>query len=86
MGLRSGEYGGRNNTSQSDCAASNRSFDFLWLVGLVPKKKSLLLAQKSLNYRRIDKVMKSFFDIEVAPITISKLHDIKRLDNLYNYL
>ena len=44
----------------------------LWLVELVPKKKSLLLAQKALNYRRIDKVMKAFFDIEVAPVTICK--------------
>jgi hypothetical protein len=58
----------------------------LWLIGLVPEKKSLLLAQKALNYRRIDKVMKAFFDIEVAPITISKRHYIKKLDNLYNYL
>jgi len=58
----------------------------LWLVRLVPEKKSLLLAQKALNYRRIDKVMKAFFDIEVAPITISKRHGIKKLDNLYNYL
>jgi len=58
----------------------------LWLIGLVPEKKSLLLAQKALNYRRIDKVMKAFFDIEVAPITISKRHDIKKLDNIYNYL
>jgi len=58
----------------------------IWLVGLVPEKKSLLLAQKALNYRRIDKVMKAFFDIEVAPITISKRHNIKKLDNLYNYL
>ena len=58
----------------------------LWLIGLVPEKKSLLLAQKALNYRRIDKVMKAFFDIEVAPVTISKRHDIKKLDNLYNYL
>jgi hypothetical protein len=58
----------------------------LWLIGLVPEKKSLLLAQKALNYRRIDKVMEAFFNIEVAPITISKRHDIKKLDNLYNYL
>jgi len=58
----------------------------LWLIGLAPEKKSLLLAQKALNYRRIDKVMKAFFDIELAPITISKRHDIKKLDNLYNYL
>ena len=58
----------------------------LWLVGLVHEKKSLLLAQKALNCRRIDKVMKAFFDIEVSPITISKRHRIKKLDNLYNYL
>ena len=58
----------------------------LQLVELIPEKKSLLLAQKALNYRRIDKVMKAFFDIEVAPITISKRHDIKKLDNIYNYL
>ena len=58
----------------------------LWLVGLIPEKKSLLSAQKALNERRIDKVMKAFFDIEVAPITISKRHDVKKLDNLYSYL
>ena len=58
----------------------------LWLVGLVPEKKSLLLAQKALNCRRIDKVMKAFFDIQVSPINISKRHDIKKLDNLYKYL
>jgi len=55
-------------------------------VGLIPEKKSLLLAQKALNCRRIDKVMKAFFDIEVAPVTISKRHGIKKLHNLYNYL
>jgi len=58
----------------------------LRLVELIPDKKSLLLAQKALNYRRIDKVMKAFFDIEVAPITISKRHDIKKLDNLYEHM
>ena len=58
----------------------------LRLLDLMPEKKSLLLAQKALNYRRIDKVMKAFFDIEVAPVTISKRHDIKKLDNLYEYM
>jgi hypothetical protein len=32
----------------------------LRLVELIPDKKSLLLAQKALNYRRIDKVMNAF--------------------------
>jgi len=58
----------------------------LRLVGFIPEKKSLLLAQKALNYRRTNKVMETFFNIEVAPITISKRHGIKKLDNLYNYL
>jgi len=30
--------------------------------------------------------MKAFFDIEVSPVTISKRHGIKKLDNIYNYL
>ena len=48
----------------------------LRLVALAPEKKSLLLAQKALNYRRIDDVMEGFADIEVSPITISKRHDV----------
>jgi hypothetical protein len=58
----------------------------LWLVELLPDKKSLLLAQKALNYRRIDEVMAEFRSIEVSPVTISKRHDIKKLDNLYKYM
>ncbi|MBB5336440.1 hypothetical protein [Pectinatus brassicae] len=58
----------------------------LRLVALVPEKKSLLLAQKALNYRRIDDVMESFAKINVSPITISKRHDVKHLKSLYSYL
>ncbi len=58
----------------------------LRLVALVPEKKSLLLAQKSLNYRRIDDVMEAFAKINVSPITISKRHDVKHLKCLYAYL
>lgn len=58
----------------------------LRLVALVPEKKSLLLAQKALNYRRIDDVMETFAKINVSPITISKRHNIKNLKNLYSYL
>ena len=58
----------------------------LRLVELIPDKKSLLLAQKALNYRRIDKVMETFFKIAVSPITISKRHDVKKLENLYEYM
>jgi len=58
----------------------------LRLLDLVPEKKSLLLAQKALKYRRVDEVMDTFSRIEVAPITISKRHDIKKLDNLYKFM
>lgn len=58
----------------------------LRLVALVPEKKSLLLAQKTLNYRRIDDVMESFAKINVSPITISKRYDVKHLKCLYFYL
>ena len=58
----------------------------LRLVTLIPEKKSLLLAQKTLNYRRIDDVMEAFTNIELSPVTISKRHDIKKLDNLYKYM
>ena len=58
----------------------------LRLVELIPEKKSLLLAQKALNYRRIDKIMMEFFDIKVSPVTISKRQNIKKLDNLYEYM
>jgi len=56
------------------------------LITLVPEKKSLLLAQKALNYRRLDKVMEEFRDIELSPVTISKRHDINKLDNLYKFM
>jgi len=58
----------------------------LRLVALAPEKKSLLLAQKTLNCRRIDDVMKAFGYIEVSPITLSKRHDVKYLKNLYAFL
>jgi len=58
----------------------------LRLVALVPEKKSLLLAQKALNYRKVDDVMGAFAKINVSPITISKRHDVKYLKSLYAYL
>ena len=57
----------------------------LELLELIPKKKSLLLAQKALNYRKIDRVMDMFWNIGLSPITISKRHDVKKLKSLYLY-
>lgn len=58
----------------------------LQLIELIPKKKSLYLAQKEMNDRNIDKIMAMFAEINVSPVTISKRHDIKFLKNLYSYL
>lgn len=58
----------------------------LRLVALIPEKKSLYLAQKAMNYRNMEKVMKSFAKINLSPVTISKRQDVKHLENLYSYL
>lgn len=56
------------------------------LIELVPKKKSLYLAQKEMNDRNSDKIMATFAEINVSPVTISKRHNINFLKNLYSYL
>lgn len=58
----------------------------LWLLVLIPEKKSLYLAQKAMEYRNMEKVVESFAKINVSPITISKRHNIKYLKNLYAYI
>lgn len=58
----------------------------LRLVALIPEKKSISLAQKELNYRRIDDIMNMFAAIDLSPVTLSKRHDVKWLKNLYAYL
>lgn len=57
----------------------------LRLLALLPEKKSLYLAQKTLNCRDMDKVMESFTKIYLSPVTLSKRHEVKHLDNLYSY-
>lgn len=58
----------------------------LRLVALIPEKKSLYLAQKAMNCRNIEKVMKEFAKINVSPVTISKRQNIKVLKNIYEWL
>ncbi len=58
----------------------------LRLVTLIPEKKSLYQAQKAMNYRNMEKMMKSFAKINLSPVTISKRQDVKYLENLYSYL
>ena len=58
----------------------------LQLVALIPEKKSLYLAQKSMNCRNMEKVMKTFAKINLSSVTISKRQDTKYLKNMYEYL
>lgn len=58
----------------------------LRLVELIPEKKSLYLAEKSMNCRNMEKVMEAFAKINLSPVTISKRKDIKWLKNIYEYL
>lgn len=58
----------------------------LRLTALVPEKKSLLLAQKAMNCRNVEKVMEAFAKINVSPVTISKRQNVKWLKNIYEYL
>lgn len=58
----------------------------LRLIELIPKKKSLYLAQKEMNDRHVDKIMEMFAEINVSPVAISKRQKISSLENLYSYL
>lgn len=58
----------------------------LRLVALIPEKKSLYLAQKAMDCRNMEKVMKAFAKINLSPVTISKRQDVKWLMSVYEYL
>ena len=58
----------------------------LRLVTLIPEKKSLYLAQKAMDCRNMDRVMKAFVKINVSPVTISKRQDVRQLKNIYEYI
>jgi hypothetical protein len=71
---------------RKDVTDVNMKRRMLRLVELIPEKKSLLLAQRALRYRRVDVVMENMGAIKLSPVTISKRSDIKHLKNLYSYL
>ncbi len=58
----------------------------LRLVALIPEKKSLYLALKAMKCRDIERVMKAFARVNVAPVTISKRQEEKYLKNIYEDL
>ena len=57
----------------------------LRLLTLIPEKKSLHLARKAMNCRDTEKVMMAFTKINLSPVTISKRHEVKHLENVYSY-
>lgn len=57
----------------------------LLLIELIPKKKSLLLAQKELDVRDMDKIMERFAEINLSPVTIGKRVGVRELKGLYGY-
>lgn len=57
----------------------------LRLLALIPDKKSMHLAQKAMNCRDVEKVMEAFTKINLSPVTISKRHEVKRLENIYSF-
>lgn len=70
---------------RSEVKDSTMRKKMLRLLALIPEKKSLHLAQKAMNCRNVDKVMEAFTKISLSPVTISKRHGVKHLDNLYSY-
>lgn len=70
---------------RSEVQDSTMRRKMLRLLALIPDKKSLRLAQKAMNVRDIDKVMDAFTKINLSPVTISKRHEVKHLENLYSY-
>ena len=57
----------------------------LRLLDLIPEKKSLLQAQKTMQCRRMDEVMDAFAKIGLSPVTISKRDAVQCNKNLYQY-
>lgn len=70
---------------RSEVKDSTMRRKMLRLLALIPDKKSLHLAQKEMNCRDVEKVMEAFTKIHLSPVTISKRHDVKHLDNIYFY-
>ena len=70
---------------RSEVKDSTMRRKMLRLLTLIPEKRSLHLAQKAANCRDIDKVMEAFARIDLSPVTISKRHEAKHLENLYSF-
>ena len=56
------------------------------LLTMIPEKKSLHLAQKSMAYRHPERLLVEFAKIGLSPVTLSKRQNVKKLKNLYAYM
>lgn len=70
---------------RSEITDSTMRRKMLRLLALIPEKKSLHLAQKAMNCRDVENVMDAFTKINLSPVTISKRHDVKHLENIYSH-
>lgn len=68
----------------NEIQSSNLRRRMVRLLELIPEKKSLFLAQKTMNCRNMEKVMEAFVKINLSPVTISKRQDVKYLKNIYS--
>ena len=73
----------RVRTQVSDLRMRRR---MLYLIDLIPEKRSLWLAQKALQYRKVDEVMDAFARIGLSPVTISKRERGQCFRSLYHFL
>lgn len=83
-----GDYEKKDKTVESvyrDIGDDRLRRRMLRLVALIPEKKSLYLAQKAMECRNMEKIMRAFAKINVSPVTISRRQDVRQLRNIYEY-
>ena len=58
----------------------------LQLLTLIPKKKSLMLAQQAMSYRHPKELLLEFAKLNLSPISIAKRQEVNYLPILYEYI
>ena len=74
---------GAENIIIEQVTAKKHREKMLKLLNLIPKKKSLYLAQKEMKDRGVEKVMAQFAEINLSPVVISKRGGVRFLKSLY---
>jgi hypothetical protein len=73
-------------TVEASDIKKNQKERMIKLIELIPKRKSMLLAQKDLKIRDFDKLLLLFAKLDVSPVTIPKSVKYKYLKSLYSFL